>query len=118
MDEYLVSISQQMMVGELVIMISRVLMQYLLCWLNLAKCAKQEVFMKVATVILHVVYLGVLLIFDKGFVDKFSTDPWSVTNFCCLRSRTYMEPMLTHEEFEEKSRPYTCLDVVSCRCCC
>lgn len=38
--------------------------------------------------------------------------------FCCARSSIYrMEPLPTAEELEEKSRPYTCFDVVSCRCC-
>ncbi|GAA0144485.1 protein modifying enzyme [Lithospermum erythrorhizon] len=41
----------------------------------------------------------------------------NVYNFCCNRRSTYLEPMPTAEELEEKSRPYTCLDVLSCRCC-
>ncbi|KAG4988060.1 hypothetical protein JHK84_030629 [Glycine max] len=39
-------------------------------------------------------------------------------NFCCTRSTIYgVEPLPTPEEIEEKSRPYTCLDAVTCRCC-
>ncbi|KAH6755932.1 DHHC-type zinc finger family protein [Perilla frutescens var. hirtella] len=38
--------------------------------------------------------------------------------FCCARSSMYrMERLPTAQELEEKSRPYTCYDVVSCRCC-
>ncbi|KAK6924549.1 Palmitoyltransferase, DHHC domain [Dillenia turbinata] len=39
-------------------------------------------------------------------------------NFCCARSSIYaMEPLPSAQELEAKSRPYTCLDVLSCRCC-
>ncbi|CAH9143135.1 unnamed protein product [Cuscuta epithymum] len=40
--------------------------------------------------------------------------------FCCDRSREMyrMEPLPTAMEIEEKSKPYTCSDVMSCRCCC
>lgn len=39
--------------------------------------------------------------------------------FCCARSSMYkMEPLPTAQELEEKSRPYTCSHVLSCRCCC
>ncbi|XP_020217815.1 protein S-acyltransferase 10 [Cajanus cajan] len=39
-------------------------------------------------------------------------------NFCCARSSIYsLEPLPTSQEIEEKSRPYTCLDVINCRCC-
>ncbi|XP_059280968.1 protein S-acyltransferase 10-like isoform X5 [Lycium ferocissimum] len=39
--------------------------------------------------------------------------------FCCARSSMYrMEPLPTAQELEEKSRPYTCSDILSCRCCC
>ncbi|KAE9612919.1 putative protein S-acyltransferase [Lupinus albus] len=43
----------------------------------------------------------------------------NVYNFCCLRSSIYnsLEPIPTPEEIDEKSRPYTCLAVVTCRCC-
>ncbi|KAL1295127.1 hypothetical protein HN51_055987 [Arachis hypogaea] len=42
----------------------------------------------------------------------------NVYNFCCGSSSVYnMERLPTPQETEEKSRPYTCLDVVSCRCC-
>ncbi|XP_027914238.1 protein S-acyltransferase 10 isoform X2 [Vigna unguiculata] len=38
--------------------------------------------------------------------------------FCCARSSVYrFEPMPTAQEIEEKSRPYTCSDVLTCRCC-
>ncbi|XP_068343820.1 protein S-acyltransferase 10-like isoform X2 [Pyrus communis] len=38
--------------------------------------------------------------------------------FCCVRSSNYrMEPFPTAQQLEEKSRPYTCCDVVTCRCC-
>lgn len=40
-------------------------------------------------------------------------------NFCCARSYIYrLEELPTAMEIEEKSQPYTCLDVISCRCCC
>ncbi|KAF6172527.1 hypothetical protein GIB67_007040 [Kingdonia uniflora] len=39
-------------------------------------------------------------------------------NFCCARTSIYnLEPLPTTQELEIKSRPYTCLDIVSCRCC-
>ncbi|KAI4314625.1 hypothetical protein L6164_027513 [Bauhinia variegata] len=39
-------------------------------------------------------------------------------NFCCARSSIYsLEPLPTRQEIEEKSRPFTCLDVITCRCC-
>ncbi|KAL1354312.1 hypothetical protein AAHE18_05G033000 [Arachis hypogaea] len=42
----------------------------------------------------------------------------NVYNFCCGSSSVYnMERLPTPQETEEKSRPYTCLDVVTCRCC-
>ncbi|KAE9606605.1 putative protein S-acyltransferase [Lupinus albus] len=43
----------------------------------------------------------------------------NVYNFCCLRSSVYnsLDPLPLPEEIEEKSRPYTCLDVVTGRCC-
>ncbi|KAL7143726.1 hypothetical protein ABFS83_08G211800 [Erythranthe nasuta] len=38
--------------------------------------------------------------------------------FCFGRSSIYrMEALPTAEELEEKSRPYTCCDILSCRCC-
>lgn len=38
--------------------------------------------------------------------------------FCCARSSKYrMEPLPTALELEEKLRPYTYYDVLSCRCC-
>ncbi|KAL7255598.1 hypothetical protein ACSBR1_009688 [Camellia fascicularis] len=40
-------------------------------------------------------------------------------NFCCPRSSKYsLEPLPTAQEIEAKSKPYTCMDVLSCRCCC
>ncbi|KAK3018054.1 hypothetical protein RJ639_005179 [Escallonia herrerae] len=40
-------------------------------------------------------------------------------NFCCARSSIYtMEPLPSALELEEKSKPYTCVDTLSCRCCC
>ncbi|KAL4366700.1 hypothetical protein GQ457_05G011980 [Hibiscus cannabinus] len=39
-------------------------------------------------------------------------------NFCCARSSIYsLEALPSPEELEEKASPYTCLDVLSCRCC-
>lgn len=39
--------------------------------------------------------------------------------FCCAqRSKYRMEPLPTGQELEDKLRPYTCSDVLSCRCCC
>ncbi|KAL1536880.1 protein S-acyltransferase [Salvia divinorum] len=39
--------------------------------------------------------------------------------FCCARSSSMyrLERLPTAQELEEKSRPYTCYDVLSCRCC-
>ncbi|KAL2504407.1 Protein S-acyltransferase 10 [Abeliophyllum distichum] len=38
--------------------------------------------------------------------------------FCCARnSILQIEPMPSAQELEEKSKPYTCLDILSCRCC-
>ncbi|CAL5366103.1 unnamed protein product [Camellia sinensis] len=40
-------------------------------------------------------------------------------NFCSPRSSKYrLEPLPTAQEIEAKSKPYTCKDVLSCRCCC
>ncbi|XP_062102729.1 protein S-acyltransferase 10 [Humulus lupulus] len=42
----------------------------------------------------------------------------NIFRFCCERSGKYrLEPLPTAQELEEKSRPYTCLDCVTCRCC-
>ncbi|KAM7261115.1 hypothetical protein ACFE04_026590 [Oxalis oulophora] len=39
-------------------------------------------------------------------------------DFCCIRRNGYnLERMPTALELEEKSRPYTCLDFLTCRCC-
>ncbi|XP_024032828.1 protein S-acyltransferase 10 [Morus notabilis] len=38
--------------------------------------------------------------------------------FCCAQTSIYkLELLPTAQELEEKSRPYTCLDCVTCRCC-
>ncbi|URE04862.1 DHHC palmitoyltransferase [Musa troglodytarum] len=38
--------------------------------------------------------------------------------FCCSRVSIYdMEAVPPMEELEDRARPYTCVDVVSCRCC-
>ncbi|XP_021668833.1 protein S-acyltransferase 10 isoform X2 [Hevea brasiliensis] len=38
--------------------------------------------------------------------------------FCCARSNIYkLERLPTAIEIEEKSRPHTCLDFLTCRCC-
>ncbi|KAF9604899.1 hypothetical protein IFM89_011181 [Coptis chinensis] len=42
----------------------------------------------------------------------------NVYNFCCARSSIYnVEPLPTAQELEFKLKPYTCCDVLSCRCC-
>lgn len=42
----------------------------------------------------------------------------NVYSFCCARSSIYsMERIPPPQEVQEKLRPYTCLDVVTCRCC-
>ncbi|KAJ7953197.1 S-acyltransferase [Quillaja saponaria] len=58
----------------------------------------------------------------RGFPDR--VYPFSkgvcrnLYNFCCARSSIYsMERLPTAQELEEKTMPYTCLDVVTCRCC-
>ncbi|XP_020532306.1 protein S-acyltransferase 10 isoform X2 [Amborella trichopoda] len=39
-------------------------------------------------------------------------------NFCCASRSIYtIEPLPTLEEIEDKKRPYTCWDIVTCRCC-
>lgn len=39
-------------------------------------------------------------------------------DFCCSRTPIYaLERLPTDEELEAKAKPYTCVDVVSCRCC-
>ncbi|KAB5556723.1 hypothetical protein DKX38_007632 [Salix brachista] len=39
-------------------------------------------------------------------------------NFCCARSSIYsLERLPTAMELEDKSRPYTCLEFLTCRCC-
>ncbi|XVF15991.1 hypothetical protein REPUB_Repub09cG0203700 [Reevesia pubescens] len=39
-------------------------------------------------------------------------------DFCCVGSSKYsLESLPSAQELEEKSRPYTCLDVLRCRCC-
>ncbi|XP_021675326.2 protein S-acyltransferase 10 [Hevea brasiliensis] len=38
--------------------------------------------------------------------------------FCCAQSNTYnLESLPTASEIEENSRPYTCSDFLTCRCC-
>ncbi|XP_077220061.1 DHHC-type zinc finger family protein isoform X2 [Tasmannia lanceolata] len=42
----------------------------------------------------------------------------NIYNFCCSRSSVYtIEPLPTADELEAKAKPYTFLDVISCRCC-
>ncbi|KAK9164648.1 hypothetical protein Syun_005550 [Stephania yunnanensis] len=42
----------------------------------------------------------------------------NVYNFCCDCSSMYrMERLPSAQELEARSRPYTCCDVLSCRCC-
>ncbi|XP_022775465.1 protein S-acyltransferase 10-like isoform X3 [Durio zibethinus] len=38
-------------------------------------------------------------------------------DFCCVCSIYHLESLPSAQELEEKSRPYTCLDVLTCRCC-
>ncbi|XP_039069665.1 protein S-acyltransferase 10-like isoform X2 [Hibiscus syriacus] len=41
----------------------------------------------------------------------------NLREFCCARSSIYsLESLPSPQELEEKSRPYTCLDVLTCRC--
>ncbi|KAI8541074.1 hypothetical protein RHMOL_Rhmol08G0034800 [Rhododendron molle] len=43
----------------------------------------------------------------------------NLSNFCCDWSGLYkLEPLPTAQELEEKAKPYTCIDVLCCRCCC
>uniref|UniRef100_A0A7N0UGT3 Protein S-acyltransferase n=1 Tax=Kalanchoe fedtschenkoi TaxID=63787 RepID=A0A7N0UGT3_KALFE len=37
--------------------------------------------------------------------------------FCCSRGM-YFEPLPTPQELEDRLRPYSCVDVLRCRCCC
>ncbi|CAM8876449.1 unnamed protein product [Rhodiola kirilowii] len=42
----------------------------------------------------------------------------NVYNVCCPRSSLYyLEPLPRAHELEAKARPYTCMDILSCRCC-
>jgi palmitoyltransferase len=42
----------------------------------------------------------------------------NVFDFCFARNNIYaMEKLPTPQQIEEKSKPYTCLNVLSCRCC-
>ena len=39
-------------------------------------------------------------------------------DFCCHRSNIYnLEPLPSAQMLEERSRPYTCSDIMRCRCC-
>lgn len=39
-------------------------------------------------------------------------------DFCCAYTSIYsIEPLPTVQELEHRARPYTCVDIVSCRCC-
>ena len=38
-------------------------------------------------------------------------------DFCCVRSIYSLESLPSAQELEEKLRPYTCSDVLTCRCC-
>ncbi|XP_057820918.1 protein S-acyltransferase 10 isoform X1 [Cryptomeria japonica] len=49
--------------------------------------------------------------FSKGILRN-------VYNFCCSWDDFYtIDSMPTREELEEKARPYSCWDILSCRCC-
>ncbi|CAM8989271.1 unnamed protein product [Rhodiola kirilowii] len=48
--------------------------------------------------------------FSKGICRNLHT-------FCCSR-KMYFEPLPTPQEIEDKLRPYSCADVLRCRCCC
>ncbi|GAB2223965.1 hypothetical protein Droror1_Dr00004710 [Drosera rotundifolia] len=52
-------------------------------------------------------------------VYPFSRGVWrNFYDFCCTRSSEYrLERLPTAVELEAKSRPYSCLDVIQCRCC-
>ncbi|KAL9680055.1 hypothetical protein QQ045_017929 [Rhodiola kirilowii] len=42
----------------------------------------------------------------------------NIYNFFCARSSLYyLEPLPRAHEIEAKARPYTCLDILRCRCC-
>ncbi|KAG7026713.1 Protein S-acyltransferase 10 [Cucurbita argyrosperma subsp. argyrosperma] len=38
-------------------------------------------------------------------------------DFCCHRRVYQLEPLPSVQELEERSRPYTCSDILRCRCC-
>ncbi|KAH0463071.1 hypothetical protein IEQ34_007653 [Dendrobium chrysotoxum] len=43
---------------------------------------------------------------------------WNLYNFCCSLDSIYnLEAVPTLEELEERARPYTCTDMLTCRCC-
>lgn len=42
----------------------------------------------------------------------------NIYNFCCSNESIYtMEAVPTVEELEARARPFTCVDIISCRCC-
>ncbi|XP_042043012.1 protein S-acyltransferase 10-like isoform X3 [Salvia splendens] len=69
------------------------------------------------------IFLMLLLLFHRGIPERvYPFDEGVCRNlyiFCCARSSSMyrMERLPTAQELEEKSRPYTCYDVLSCRCC-
>ncbi|XP_058098428.1 protein S-acyltransferase 10-like [Magnolia sinica] len=42
----------------------------------------------------------------------------NIYNFCCAHSSIYaIEPLPAAEELQARARPYTCMDILTCRCC-
>ncbi|WOL09731.1 protein S-acyltransferase 10-like isoform X2 [Canna indica] len=62
------------------------------------------------------------ILYMRGIPEKVS--PFSrgicrnLFTFCCSRNSIYtLEAVPTMEELEARARPYTCVDIISCRCC-
>ncbi|XP_073002395.1 protein S-acyltransferase 10 [Typha latifolia] len=41
----------------------------------------------------------------------------NIYTFCCARDKYVLEAVPTAEELQARARPYTCNDIISCRCC-
>ncbi|CAN1122206.1 Protein S-acyltransferase 10 [Linum perenne] len=76
----------------------------------------------VITLSLFLLFLHLLLLFHRGIPER--VYPFSkgvcgnLYDFCCAPRSIYsLERIPSTAELDEKSRPYTCLDILTCRCC-
>ncbi|KAK6119941.1 hypothetical protein DH2020_046316 [Rehmannia glutinosa] len=75
-----------------------------------------------AALSISLIFLLLLLLFHRGIPERVYPFNKGVCRnlylFCFAKSSMYrMEPLPTREELDEKAKPYTCFDVLSCRCC-